>query len=227
MGIAAPDEGQRRVCGMKVFISVCCHRAIEPLAVDCLIRTLSNPAYQFEYAFQMEAGIDRSRSIQATRFLEESNADVLLFLDDDILYNLEEVPRIIEDAIEKQSIVCGPYSKKEDGGQINCVPLHTEDIKMGPGGKLMEICWGATGFMAIPRNVPAKMSVGMQKAKIKSDLAVYPFFLPMLHEVDGDLIWLSEDYAFCQRAREAGFKVWMDTRLQIGHLGNKIYVPGM
>lgn len=212
---------------MKVFISICCHRAIEPLAVDCLIRTLSNPAYQFDYAFQMEAGVDRSRSIQATKFLEESDADVLLFLDDDILYNLEEVPRIVEDAIEKQSIVCGPYSKKAEGGQMNCVPLHTEDIKLGPNGKLMEICWGATGFMAIPRNVLASMAVGVRKAKIEDDLAVYPFFLPMLYEAGGDLIWLSEDYAFCARAREKGFKIWMDTRCQIGHIGNKIYVPGM
>jgi hypothetical protein len=211
---------------MKVYISICCHRSLDPLAVDCLIRTLANPAYQFAYGFQMEAMIDRSRSIQATIFLE-SDADVLLFLDDDILYNLEEVPRIIEDAIEKQSVVCGPYSKKEEGGRLACVPLKTEDITMGNGGKLMEICWGGTGFMVIPRIVFEALAKTLPRAKVKSDLAVYPFFLPFLHEVDGDLIWLSEDYAFCERARQKGFKIWMDTRCQIGHMGNKIYVPGM
>jgi hypothetical protein len=209
---------------IKVFISICCHRALEPLVVDCLIRTLSNPAYKFDYGFQMEAGIDRSRSIQATQFLE-SDSDVLLFLDDDILYNLEEVPRIINDAIEKQSVVCGPYSKKDEGGQIACVSLKTEDIPMGPCGNLMEICWGATGFMAISRNVIETLASGMRKAKV-GDLLIYPLFLPFLHEVNGDLILLSEDYAFCQRAKEKGFKIWMDTRCQIGHLGNKIYVPG-
>ena len=116
---------------MKIFISICCHRGLDPFVVDCLIRSLSNPAYRYEYAFQMEAGIDRSRSIQATKFLEESDADILLFLDDDILYNLDDIPRIIEDVVEKQSIVCGPYSKKADGGEIACVPLKTEEIKLG------------------------------------------------------------------------------------------------
>jgi hypothetical protein len=209
---------------IKVFVSICCHRAIEPLVVDCLLRTLSNPTYKWDYGFQMEAMIDRSRSIQATQFLE-SDSDILLLLDDDILYNLEEIPRIIEDAIEKQSVVCGPYSKKVEGGALTCVALKDADIKLGKEGSLMEIRWGATGFMAIPRIVIETLAKTMKKSKVLDILMVYPFFLPFIYEPEN--IYLSEDYSFCERARQAGFKIWMDTRCQIGHMGNKIYVPGM
>ena len=34
---------------------------------------------------------------------------------------------------------------------------------------------------------------------------------------------LSEDYAFADKAREAGYEVWVDPTLNIGHIGDYIY----
>ena len=44
-----------------------------------------------------------------------------------------------------------------------------------------------------------------------------PIFFP---ETDGEL---AEDSSFCWRAKEAGVQVWLDARVQIGHIGDVIF----
>jgi len=212
---------------MKVLLSICAHRYLEPRSVDCLIRTIlsSDEDIQFGYSFQLEPMIDRARAMQAMDFLK-TDFDVLLFLDDDILYNVEDVHRLAEDAIEKQSIVCGPYAKKTEGAGIIAIPLKYEEFPLGPDGKLLEIRWGGTGFMAVPRIVFETLSKDMELVKVRKDIEIWPFFMPFVCEADGELIDLSEDFAFCENARNAGFKVWLDTRIALGHIGPKVYVPG-
>ena len=36
--------------------------------------------------------------------------------------------------------------------------------------------------------------------------------------------WTGEDESFCHAAREAGYKIWIDADLKIGHLGIKEYI---
>jgi GT2 family glycosyltransferase len=37
------------------------------------------------------------------------------------------------------------------------------------------------------------------------------------------LMGMGEDMTFCFRARQAGFKLYCDSRVKIGHIGQKIY----
>lgn len=212
---------------MRVFLSICTHRYLDPQNVECLINTLasSTPEISFGYGFQMEAMIDRARAMQVMQFLA-SDFDVLLFIDDDILWMPEDAVRIAQDAIGKQSIVCGPYAKKTEAGGIIAVPLQKEEFLLGDGGKLLEIRWGGTGFMAIPRCVVETLAKTMPLVKVRKDIEICPMFMPMVKEIDGELIDLSEDYSFCQKASDLGFKIWLDTRVKLGHLGQKMYVPG-
>ncbi len=39
--------------------------------------------------------------------------------------------------------------------------------------------------------------------------------------------WISEDWYFCERARALGFKTMVDTRIALGHVGNKEYRFGV
>jgi len=212
---------------MKVMLSLCAHRYLEPRSVDCLLRTIlsSNEDIQFGYSFQMEPMIDRARAMQAMDFLK-TDFDVLLFIDDDILFNVDEAHRIVKDAYELQSVVCGPYAKKTEAGGIIAVPLKYEEFPMGDDGILLEIRWGGTGFMAIPRIVFEVMAKDMELVKVRKDIEIYPFFMPFVCEADGELIDLSEDFAFCENARLAGFKIWLDSRIKLAHIGPKLYVPG-
>jgi hypothetical protein len=45
--------------------------------------------------------------------------------------------------------------------------------------------------------------------------AVWDTFGPAFHPLD----WCGEDMAFCYKARQLGRKIWCDSSIKIGHLG--------
>ncbi len=53
---------------------------------------------------------------------------------------------------------------------------------------------------------------------------MWPFFLPKCQE-EPNLEWgyRGEDYAFCERCREAGIPLIVDTTIDLGHVGSYIY----
>ena len=79
--------------------------------------------------------------------------------------------------------------------------------------------------MAIPWCVLESVAASMRKLRTGAilgdggELEVWPFFMPFGH----DGIYLSEDYAFCQRATWAGYKILADTRIILGHVGEHVY----
>ena len=52
---------------------------------------------------------------------------------------------------------------------------------------------------------------------------VIPFFMPFVTATDRGLWYLGEDYAFCERARLAGHRVFVDTAIRLFHLGTYAY----
>lgn len=209
----------------KVFATMCIHRHIDPEAFHSMIPLLlcSNPRFSFSKR-RGDALIDRARAMEASRFLAETDYEVLLFLDDDIIYKFEDAIKIVREVHEGYDIVGGAYTLKADGGeQFNIKFLaDNKQAPFGLEGGLIEVRMVSTGFMAIHRRVFEQMSLTMplctaQKAKF------YPFFQPFPKEIDGKWYYLSEDWAFCERARDLGFKVWCDTSLKIKHAGRYVY----
>jgi hypothetical protein len=50
-----------------------------------------------------------------------------------------------------------------------------------------------------------------------------PFFQPMVHVSPHGPWYLAEDYAFCERARQCGFKIVADTSIRLWHIGEFPY----
>ena len=50
--------------------------------------------------------------------------------------------------------------------------------------------------------------------------SVTPYFQPMVKDYRGGHWYLGEDFAFCERIRQAGFSVYADTSIRILHYGN-------
>jgi GT2 family glycosyltransferase len=101
-----------------------------------------------------------------------------------------------------------------------------------PVDKPVEIWNGGTGFMLIRRNVFETM-----KDTVKSYLndvrdlgqslgqdRIYEYF-PVF--IDEDERLLSEDYAFCRLARDAGFKVYAAPWVSLGHFGTYLFEGGL
>ncbi len=77
----------------------------------------------------------------------------------------------------------------------------------------------ATGFFAVHRRVIAAMVETLPECNSNVPWRFWPLFgfgwEP--DPVAGGTNNLSEDYWFCNRARELGFKVWLDMSTCIGH----------
>ena len=203
----------------SVQIIVCTNRGMDPRFVTCLLHA-RHP--EISITFGIESLIDRSRSVMATKFLD-GNSDICLFIDDDIIgWSIEDINQIVADVVETGSIVGGCYSIKNVANPRICalgIDKGTGSFDIGPQNGLVEVKYVATGFMAIPRKILAELATKLPKVNAYGDLPMHPFFQPFVHEG----IYLSEDYAFCQKARELGYKIWLDPRIILGHIGSFVY----
>lgn len=207
----------------SVQIVVCTNRGMDFRFVDCLLHA-RHP--DISISFGIESLIYRSRAVMATKFLENTDADILLFIDDDIIdWSMDDINQIVCDVNEKKSIVGGSYSIKNAEHPRLCavgIDRGQGSTDIGPQDGLVEVRWVATGFMAIPRAVLEAIAKTEPKVNFYGDLTAYPMFDPLIVQN----VELSEDYALCERASRLGYKIWLDPRIILGHIGSYVYRLG-
>lgn len=81
-----------------------------------------------------------------------------------------------------------------------------------------EVDLAGTGFFCVKREVFEKLSYTAQSYEGPKG-RVFAFFEVPVHN---DVLE-SEDYNFCRKAREAGFKIIMDPKVKLGHVGQYTY----
>ena len=157
----------------------------------------------------------------------------------------------------KYNVVCGPYPKKTiawekikravELGKADESPFalenYTADYVFNPINKLdsfnladpLEVGEAGTGFMCIPRSTFEKYAETYPEYSYKPDHIRTDNF-DGSREITAyfDCIidpktkrYLSEDYFFCQKSREAGMQVWMCPWMQINHIGSYIFKGNM
>ena len=198
----------------------CCYKDMKSQTVQCLEYFRRHT--KIEYVFNILSGdalIGRSRSIAATQFIKKSPHSYMLFIDDDVTFLPSDVETIYNNMKEGYEVIGGFYSTK-DGTQLAQSNINSDIIF---DGKIHEIDFAATGFMGISKNA------------LKS--IIRKCNLPLLHENEWgenypffesgkylkESIYISEDWDFCNKVRASGFKVYMNSSVQIGHVGEKTY----
>lgn len=208
----------------KVMVAIPANHGVEIKSIYSLIDLEKSADPKVELRFvSNEALIDRARSVVASKFLE-SDCDVLLFIDADILFKSGDALKLCRICYEQGlDIVGAPYLKKTTvAPQFSFKTLNDEEMEMGSGGGVYEVRAVPTGFMAINRKVLEKMKETMPLCNPRS-LKFYPFFIPEAKLIDNEWIYLGEDWAFTERAREMGFKCWVDSRIVLKHVGRYEY----
>jgi hypothetical protein len=197
-----------------------------------------------------ESLVQRARNALAHGFMKREQYTHLMFIDADIRFNPNDVASMIK---ADKDIICGIYPKKEiswegvykavkEGVPVEKLKHYTGSMVVNlvgysgsvtvPVDKPVEIWNGGTGFMLIKRNVFETM-----KDTVKSYLndvrdlgqslgqdRIYEYF-PVF--IDEDERLLSEDYAFCRLARDAGFKVYAAPWVSLGHFGTYLFEGGL
>lgn len=141
-----------------------------------------------------------ARNRGVAKALENPNIDSIMFLDSDMSFPPITLLRLIE--ADKPIVGCNYVMR--GAPHHSCV--RPKDNQSAVVSGITEVDRLPTGIMLIQRDV---------FAKLKRPWFQYPV------TPDGEDIG-TEDYYFCDRAREAGLSIWMDTdlSLEIVHWGD-------
>ncbi len=170
------------------------------------------------------AGIDLQRSQMATDALADG-FDELFWVDADIAFDAADVSRL---RAHERPLTCGLYAKK-GARELACfVHPGTEEIVFGKTGGLLSVRYAGMGFVHTRREVydAIREVCALPVCNRRFKRPVVPYFLPTLlesDEADGEPWYLTEDYAFFERARAAGFGLFADTRVRLYHVGRYKY----
>lgn len=202
---------QRQTLVDTATVIVVAHREVSAPTVECLF-ALHNFGWPVTLRYG-DALIDRARAKAASDWYRNDTTDVFLMIDDDIVFQPEDAARVVELAREKRSIACGAYPVG-DGGHMASRGWPGQELHWGPKFEPVEIRWPATGFMAVHRDVIAAIVQTMDLCYPTQIDAFWPMFQPFPLGEN----YLSEDYAFGERALDLGFKTWMDPKTILHHL---------
>ena len=194
-----------------------------------------------------ESLIQRARNALAHQFLLKPECTHLMFIDADIRFDANDILAMLK---ADKDIICGIYPKKEinwvtvhqaaaggvppdqlknytgsfvvnfvNGGNQQTVDLYSP----------MEVENGGTGFMLIRRNVletlqkevPSYINDVADLSGTQGPERIHEFFPVFIQKETQRL--LSEDYAFCQIARKAGFKIYAAPWAKLAHIGTYIF----
>lgn len=141
-----------------------------------------------------------------------------MWIDSDVGFHPDAVEQLRSQDLP---IVCGIYPKKGPP-QIACTLLPgTKKLVFGRNGGVHEIKYAGTGFLLIRREVytDIQQKLNLPVCNQHFGNGVVPWFQPMLSQHKDGQWYLGEDYAFCERARQAGHQVMADTRIRLWHFG--------
>jgi hypothetical protein len=130
-------------------------------------------------------------------------ADYILFLDSDMLFPPTALFRLL---LHRKDIVGATYTKRVAPFDILGTKLAAQPAVLS--GDLLEMQRIPTGCLLIKMDVFEKLSK--------------PYFR---FDVDAQGSIVGEDYVFCDRAREAGFRIWCDAVMsrEVGHIGQSVH----
>lgn len=168
--------------------------------------------------------VNRARNSITAEFLA-SKCTHLLQIDCDLIFSPEHIARIVA---HPEPIVGGMYPKKQEGAIEWVCNAHMEDRPRTPAG-LIDLRYIGTGFLRVAREVFERMIEAYPEIAYvpdhKRNSIEWDLWPVGVHHHNGQQPgrFLSEDWYFCQRALEQGFKVYGDSRIILKHVGEMVY----
>lgn len=222
----------------SVFVAMACYDTVKVETTFSLLNLFNKfTMHQIPAEFRTAKSpyVGHCRNLLTAGFLH-SDKDYLLFVDADMQFGADSVFRMLAGNFD---VCCTPYRLK-DAKMKESYPVSFEqydDIKILPNG-FVEITSGPTGLMMIKRNVLEKLMKDKPELQIKfpdekkedinaeimgaektgqnpADNCLYNFFDTSFK----DHLFKGEDIAFCDLAREAGYKIYANIDSTTVHHG--------
>ena len=167
--------------------------------------------------------VSRARNLLAQEMLDSDCTD-LMFIDSDINFEAEDVFRLMAWTSDpKKGIVAGvPRTRSTTKTYIATMDYDEDDKLTMNGMGLVRAKRVATAFMMVRRDVFETLDAAHPEWRYYDDRSnrTVPCLFDFMLTEEG---YIGEDYLFCDRAREAGFEVWIDPTIKLGHMGVQEY----
>lgn len=165
------------------------------------------------HVVQMEATyVDWGRACVVKIVQEQGGFDKLLFVDSDMEFDGDALNRLLAHDIP---IVGVNYFTRSQENSTSTVKMPGTSGPTGETGTVTRLpdslfeCFAVgTGFLLIDMAVFAAMPK--------------PYFRNTYHPETGQILY-GDDVWFCKYAREAGFKIYCDPTIPVGHVGEYVY----
>jgi hypothetical protein len=145
--------------------------------------------------------------------VKELSADFLMFVDSDMVFPHHAIAKLM---LSGREIIGGLYYKKGEGSKPVAARLNEEGLFKSISdfpNEVFEVDAVGTGFLLIRKTVFDAFT--QEKIKELGE----PFNFLTLGSGKEE----SEDWAFCRRAKQLGFKIYCDPTIQLGHIGEQTY----
>lgn len=212
------------LAGRKLMVAIPCYdgkvNIKTAFAIAELVPKLDKMGVQIHLAHVSGCSIITKARNNLVRNFMESDCTDLLFVDADVIINVNAVTRLLALSTGKD-VVAGSYPRRSADSKFFL------DFYLNDGGELefdehglLRVESVATGFMLIRRHVIQHMYDKHPEWAYKlneegeQEIAVFDFAI-----IDGQ--YIGEDYLFCRRAREEGFKIYLDPDISLPHIGTQ------
>ena len=209
--------------GLRVVVGMPATRDIPALTVKSLVTSATlchNNGVNYGLAMVVGNAVVQWARDEIVKSFLESSANRLFLIDSDIVWEPDDFMRLV--ALSKHfKVVCGAYTTKNDSQSF--IIYHDEEKGLTEQNDfgLIEILGTGLGFTIIDREVIEKL---VEKADSIYD-EITKSHIPSIFKVgtDSNGKRRGEDISFFEDIRNLGYKIYLDPRVQLGHMGMKLY----
>jgi len=201
------------------------------------------PRLGFEASLALLGGdalIARARATLVAAFLDAPEATHLLFIDADIAFAPEQVGRLLAAGHDftaalypLKTIDWARLPQRHVGGEplteagLSYVGLLCQGAEAKRDGRFVTATYAGGGFQLLTRAAIERMIAAYPETHFTSTNTYPPpptaserLYALFDSRIDPDSgLYLSEDYAFCQRWRAIGGEIWLDLDSRLTHTG--------
>lgn len=193
----------------KIAIGLPTNRGIKPQTAVSIAEMVANSDYDFHFIISTKGYTCAENRNWITAQAIKNDCTHLLLLDDDMVYEKDSINRLIA---HDRDIVGATYSVRSIEFPEGVNPLvieyfEKEDDKKLEGEELFKCKALGGGLLLFKLDILEKFRK--------------PLFWYKVHDVG--MITMSNDWWFCESAREAGHDVWCDPSLRPKHIGDFEY----
>lgn len=185
-------------------------------------RSAQANSFQKPFFAAHSARLNDARTAVVEAFLNQTNAEWAWFLDADMVFKADVLPRLLQTAKEKRAKVVGGLCfilNKQKGTVYPNIFMEHHERKPGekrykhvavyPRDEPFEVDGTGGACLLVHREV-------LEAVGEKYKDAGHPWQEERIDSNTGT--YEGEDLVFCQKVRECGYSIWYEPRAQLGHL---------